>query len=157
MSTATPPVTPTPPTPPTGGIGAWITANKVVLFGIVSAGILAVQQLASQYPKDYKVLGLAAFIAVLSFLANNLRGQWGSILGSLLPSLGIVLANIEAVPPVPISWWQFAGAVALAIGGVLAPPAKSLSYETSPTILAAKAQGAQSDTAQNKSVPVTTK
>jgi hypothetical protein len=146
--------TPTPPTPPTTGIAAWIAANKVILFGILSAGILAVQQLASQYPKDYKVLGLAAFIAVLSFLANNLRGQWASILGSLLPSLGIVLTNIEAVPPVPISWWQFAGAAALAIGGVLAPPAKSLSYEESPAIVQAKAQAATSDAAQSKSVPV---
>jgi hypothetical protein len=146
--------TPTPPTPPTTGIAVWIAANKVILFGILSAGILAVQQLASQYPKDYKVLGLAAFIAVLSFLANNLRGQWASILGSLLPSLGIVLTNIEAVPPVPISWWQFAGAAALAIGGVLAPPAKSLSYEESPAIVQAKAQAATSDAAQSKSVPV---
>jgi hypothetical protein len=155
---STTPIPPTPPVvPPTNGFIAWITANKVVLFGILSAGILAVQQLASQYPKDYKVLGLAAFIAILSFLAKNLRGQWGSILGSLLPSLGIVLANLETTPPTPISWWQFAGAIALAVGGVLAPPAKSLSYEQSPTITAAKTQAATSDAAQNKTVPASTK
>jgi hypothetical protein len=154
MSTTTP-TPPTPPVvPPTNGFIAWVTANKVVLFGILSAGILAVQQLASQYPKDYKVLGLAAFIAILSFLAKDLRGQWGSILGSLLPSLGIVLSNLESVPPVPISWWQFAGAVALAIGGVIAPPAKSLQYEFSPSIAQAKAQAATADAAQSKSTPV---
>jgi hypothetical protein len=154
MSTTNPP-TPTPPVvPPTGGILQWLSSNKVILFGILSAGILAVQQLASQYPKDYKVLGLAAFIAVLSFLAKDLRGQWGSILGSLIPSLGIVLSNLETVPPTPIAWWQFFGAVALAIGGVLAPPAKSLAYESSPAIVQAKAQAATADAAASKSTPV---
>lgn len=145
--------TPIPPTPPNGLLN-FLTTNKVIIFGIISAGVLAAQQLASQYPKDYKVLGLAAFIAILSFLAKDLRGQWGSILGSLIPALGIVLSNIESVPPIPISWWQFAGAVTLAVGGVMAPPAKSLSYEQSPTIVAAKMQAAASDTAQSKSVPV---
>lgn len=149
--------TSTTPTPTAAGILAWLTANKVVLFGILAAGILAVQQLASQYPADYKVLGLAAFVAVLSFIAKDYRGQFGSIVGSLVPTLAIVLSNMEHIPPIPTNWWEIGGAVSLAIGGVIAPPAKSLSYEKSPTILAAKAQGAKTDASQNKSVPLTTK
>jgi len=130
----------------------FLNANKVLLFGLFSAVAMTVQQLTSTYATDYKVLALAAIVAALGFLAKNLRGQWASIIGSLVPSVTVVLTNLES--HTPISWWQFGGAVALALGGVFAPPSKSLSYETSPTIVAAKTQASQTDAAQDKSVPV---
>jgi hypothetical protein len=154
MST-TNPTTPTHPVvPPTGGILQWLSANKVLIFGIISAGILAVQQLASTYPNDYKVLGLAAFYAILGFLAKDLRGQFASIISSLIPSVLIVLNNSEHVPPIPTNWLEIGGAAVIAILGVIAPPAKSLSYETSPAISGAKAAAASTDKAKSTSPPV---
>jgi|ERR1700748_199772 len=131
--------------------------NKVFLFGILSAAIITVQQLATSYPKDYRLFILAAFFAGISYSARNLRGQWGSILGSLIPSLGIALNNMET--HTPISWFSLAGAAALAVMGVIAPPAKSLSYETTPEITAAKQDAAKADAAAEppKNPPVSVK
>jgi hypothetical protein len=151
MSTTTQTPIPAPIRPP-NPILSWLNTNKVLIFGLISGAIMAIQQFASIYPNDYGVLALAAAIAIISYLAKDLRGQWPTILGSTLPSLGVVLTTAESHKPIEV--WQLIGSLAIAIGGAVAPPAKSLSYEKSATILAAKSQAAQSDATTAKSPPV---
>lgn len=135
----------------------FIQSNKVILFALLNAGAMTYQQLSSQFPTDYKVLGFAVFVASIGVLAKDLRGQWASILGSLLPSLGVVLDQMET--HTPITWPAIIGAAALALGGVFAPPAKSLSYEKSPEIVEAKKDAANIDSNAQppKNPPVSTK
>jgi len=125
--------------------------NKVLIFGLLAAVAMTVQQYTEAGPVDYKVLALAAVIAAIGFLAKNLRGQWATILLSVLPSLGIILTNVQS--HVPISWSQIIASAAIAIGGVFAPPTKSLNYEKAPEIVVAKQQAAASDAAENKTPP----
>lgn len=121
----------------------FISANKVLVFGLIAAGAMTYQQLSSQFPTDYKVLGFAAFVASIGFLAKSLRGQWASILGSLLPSMGVILDQMET--HTHITWAALIGGVAFALSGVFAPPAKSLAYEKTPEIVAAKKDAANID------------
>lgn len=124
-------------------VKVFLSDNKVIIFGLLSAAAMTVQQLTSQFATDYKVLAFAAFVASISFLAKNLRGQWASILGSLLPTLAVMLDNIET--HTPLSWPGLIGGVGLALSGLFAPPAKSLSYEKTPEIVAAKKDAATID------------
>lgn len=136
---------------------AFLVANKVLIFAMLSAGALAVQQITSAYPNDYKIWALAGVVAAIGVLAKDLRGQWPTIIASLLPSLGAILTAMET--NAPISWWQLIGSVAVAVGGVVAPPAKSLSYETSPVVTEAKKEAAAADASAipPKTPPVETK
>lgn len=120
-----------------------LMANKVIIFGLLSAVAMTVQELSSEYATDYKVLALAAFVAAVSFLAKNLRGQWATIIGSVLPSLVVILDKVET--HTPITWGAMGSAMVLAFLGVVAPPAKSLSYETSPVVAEAKKEAAEID------------
>jgi hypothetical protein len=130
----------------------FLMANKVLLFGLAGAIAMTVQQYTSSGPVDYKVLALAALVAGIGFLAKNLRGQWATILGSLLPVLGVLFTNVQG--HTAISWSYVFSSAALAIAGVFAPPTKSLSYEQSPAIVQAKQQAAVTDAAQSKTPPV---
>lgn len=138
-------------------IKAFLSDHKVLIFGLFSAAIMTVQQLSSDYPTDYGVLAFAALIATISYLSKSLRGQWPTILGSVLPSLGVVLTSMET--HTQIGWWQLIGSLGLAIGGAVAPPAKSLSYEKTPVIEAAKGQASSIDASSQppKTPPVSTK
>ena len=127
-------------------------ANKVLIFGLLSAIAMTVQQYTGSAKVDYKVLGLAALVAAIGFLAKNLRGQSATILASLVPSLGIILTQAQS--NVPISWMQIMTSAAIAIAGVFAPPTKSLAYEQAPAIVAAKQEAAVSDAAAAKTPPV---
>lgn len=124
-------------------IQKFFQANKVLIFGVLAAIAMTVQQYTSAAKVDYKVLGLAALVAAIGFLAKNLRGQLATILASIVPSLGIILT--QAQTNVPISWMQVMTSAAIAIAGVFAPPTKSLSYEQTPEIATAKAEAAQAD------------
>lgn len=120
----------------------WFQTNKVLIFGLVAAVAMAVQQFATP-PVDKLVLALAVVIAAIGFLAKSLRGQWATILTSLIPSLGVVFT--EAQSHVHISLQMFFTSVVIAVSGVFLPPAKSEAYEQSPTITAAKQQAKQID------------
>lgn len=115
----------------------WFQTNKVLIFGLVAAVAMAVQQFATP-PIDYLVLILAVVIASIGFLAKSLRGQWATILASLIPSFGVVFT--QAQNHTPISLQMFFTSIAIAIAGVFSPPAKSASYEQSATIKDAKAE-----------------
>lgn len=114
----------------------FLTTYKVTIFGCLMAALMVFQQFELQGPVDLKVVGLAALVAVIGFLANNLRGQAATILASMLPSLGVIAT--AAQNHAPISWAQTGTSAAIAIIGVFLPPMKNLSYEQAPTIVAAK-------------------
>lgn len=124
----------------------WFQTNKVLLFGLLAAVAMAVQQFMTP-PVDYMVLFLAVIVGAIGFLAKNLRGQWATILTSLIPSIGVVFT--QAQNHTPISLQLFFTSVAIAVAGVFAPPAKSEAYEQSPTIVQAKKQADNIDASKN--------
>ena len=129
----------------------WFSTNKVLLLGLLGAVLVVLQQFLTQSTVDYKVVGFGVAIAILSFLAKNLRGQVASILGLLGSSVGTIAATIETGGKV--TWIQVVISLIVAILGVVAPPAKSLSYETSSGVVAEKAEAAKMDA--SKQPPVT--
>lgn len=126
----------------------FLNANKVLIFGLLSAMVMTAQTLLSSGPTDYKVLALSVVIAGIGFLAKNLRGQWATILGSILPTFGVVLTKTQSNDP--ISWGLVSVAAVAAVLGAVAPPPKSLSYESSPEIANAKQEAKVADASQGK-------
>jgi hypothetical protein len=54
---------------------------KVLIIGLLSAVALALNEVFKTGGASTKALVFAAFVAAVSFLANNLRGQWATIAG----------------------------------------------------------------------------
>lgn len=127
-------------------ISTWFSANKVLLLGLLGSVLVVLQQFFSEATVDYKVVGFGVGIAILSFLAKNLRGQWASIAGLLGTSVATIAATIQTGGKV--TWIQVILGLLVAILGIVAPPAKSLSYEQTSTETAAKAEAAQIDKAK---------
>lgn len=114
----------------------WFQNNKVVLLSILMAVLLSVQQFAGSTPVNVLVVVFAALIAGLGVLANNLRGQWATIVTSVIGTITVVQQNIQTGNK--ISWYALLIALGIAIIGVFLPPTKPASYELNPTIVAAK-------------------
>lgn len=112
--------------------------NKVMIVGLLSAVALALNEIFVKGDYNTKALVFSAFIAALSFLANNLRGQWSTIAGILGTSLSTYLTMDQTGT---ISWPQLILQAVIAILAVVAPPAKSRGYEHTTTIENAKYQG----------------
>lgn len=112
--------------------------NKVLIIGLLSAVALAMNELFVKGQSSTKALVFAAFIAALSFLANNLRGQWATIAGILGTSLATYVTMDQTGT---ISWPQLIMQAVIALLAVVAPPAKSRGYEHSNTIEQAKYAG----------------
>lgn len=127
-------------------LATWFSTNKVLLIGLLSAIVMDVQQVLSTPPIDYRVIILSVGIVVTSFLSKNLRGQWITILGSVGASLTVILTSVSA--HTPISWYQLVTTLVLNVLAAVAPAGKSLAYEQSPTIEAAKAQAATIDSSK---------
>lgn len=102
----------------------FLSQNKVLLFGLLGAIGMAIQQYADNGPVNYKVVVFAVIVAVIGFLANNIHGQWATILGSLLPTAGILLTSAQNNQT--IDWWHILAATAIAVGAVFAPAAKAV-------------------------------
>jgi hypothetical protein len=111
---------------------------KVVIVGLVSAVALALNELFIQGEASTKVLAYAAFLAALSFLAKNLRGQWATISGIVATALSTYITQEQSGS---ISWPQIILQAVIAFLAVVAPPAKSRGYEHTQTIQNAKAAG----------------
>lgn len=112
--------------------------NKVVILGLTMAVALALNELVIKGEKSTKALVFAGFLAGLSFLANNLRGQWASIAGIFGTALTTYI-TMESTGT--ISWPQIILQAVIAYLAVVAPPAKSRGYEHTNTIEQAKSQG----------------
>jgi hypothetical protein len=123
-------------------IALW-TANKVFILGLVGAVGMVLEQYMNEANPDYKVIGFAAAIAAISYLAKSLRGQWVSVLGVLGTSLSTVATAVESGNKV--SWFQIIVSTILAIVSAVSPAGKSLSYETSPVVTEAKKEAAVID------------
>lgn len=112
--------------------------NKVFITGLLGAIVLGLQPFLTQTQLDWKVLGFAVLMAVLSFIANTWRGQGITIIG-IIGSLAFAFTTLQNTGT--FSWQQFMLAAVVAILSAVAPPAKNLSYEHSPTIVDAKEEG----------------
>jgi hypothetical protein len=123
----------------------WLQTNKVLLFGIASAIVMDLQQYLSGTP-DWKVVGLSIAIAVTSYLAKGLRGQWVTILGSVASSLSIIMTDVQS--HLSIGWAQIILTFFAQVIAAVAPAGKSLAYEQSATVEGAKAQAKAIDAAK---------
>lgn len=119
-------------------MGTFFNSYKVIIFGVISAIILAVTELAGSGTANIKVLIYAAAMAALSFLANNLRGQVATIIGIVLTSFATFITMEQNGN---ISWTQLVLSLLAALLGIFTPPAKSIGYESAPAIIEAKQEG----------------
>lgn len=114
----------------------FLHANKVFLLGLLGAIGTVLEQYMGEATVNYRVIAFAVVIAGLSYAANNLRGQYISILGVLGTSLATVATGLSNGNTV--QWPQLILSTLVAVIAVVAPAAKPLSYESNPTIVAAK-------------------
>lgn len=113
--------------------------NKVFLLGMLGSVAVVLQQFIQQPIIDWKVVGFACFMTILSYVANAWRGQGTSILGILGTLAGTVVSVNQTGH---FTWNQFLLSVSIAILAAVAPPPKSKEYENSTTIVAAKQEAA---------------
>jgi len=127
----------------------FLQKNQVLITAIAGALTLSLQQFIGQSELDYKVLGLAALIAVAGVIGNHFRGKGVSVLG-FIGVVGTAFTTIQQTGS--FSWNQFGLAVVVGFLAVIAPPAKSEAYEKSETIKVAKAEAKVITAEEKKSV-----
>lgn len=110
---------------------------KVFLTGLAGAIALSLNQLLSTagHSDDLKVYLYAAGMAILSYIATQWRGQGMSIIG-VIGTLSGVFVTMQGSGT--FSWTQFGLYGTVALLAIVSPAPKPLSYEHSPTIVAAK-------------------
>lgn len=116
----------------------WFNKNKVLIVGLLTAVLLAAQELLKTGESSTKVIVFASFLAALTFLAQNLRGQWATIAGILGTAISTYVTMEQTGS---VSWSQIILQALLALLAVVAPPPKSRGYENTVTIEQAKYQG----------------
>jgi hypothetical protein len=116
----------------------WFYQNKVVIVGLLTAVLLAVQEAMKAGESSTKVFVFAGILAAISFLANNLRGQVATIIGIVGTAISTYVTMDQTGS---VSWSQIVLQTMLALLAVFAPPAKSKGYEYTQTIQQAKSQG----------------
>lgn len=114
-----------------------IEDNKVFLVGLAGALALALQQFLGTPDVNWKAVGFAGLIAVLSYVANAWRGQGVTILGIIGTVSGVFVTLNQTGT---FSWQQFFLTSVAAILAAVAPPPKLLEYEKSEPIEEAKAE-----------------
>jgi len=121
-------------------MSTFLMKYKVFLTGLAGAIALALQQFI-QNPEgeiDWKIIGMAALMAVAGYVANEWRGQVGTIGGFV----GIVAGTFYSVNTTGhFSWAYFILSVLIGYLTSVAPPPKSIGYEQSAIIQNAKAEG----------------
>lgn len=119
-------------------LSEWFTKNKVLVIGLLSAIALPIYELISKGETSTKVIVMAAAVALTSYLARNLRGQWATIAAIV----GTVLATYitQDQSGLPISWAQLILQFVVLFLGAVSAPAKSIAYEKTPVIMQAKMQ-----------------
>jgi hypothetical protein len=114
--------------------------NKVFLSGLLGAILLTLQQFIGADTIEWKGIAFAAIIAALSYLAKNLRGQVASMAGIVLT---VFMQYVEMNQSDVVNWEQLLMQLAILLGGIFAPPAKSRGYEHTEMIQNAKFSGEQ--------------
>lgn len=113
---------------------------KVFLTGLAGAIALALQQFIAtpEGEIDWKVIGLAALLAIAGYVANEWRGQTGTIAGFI----GVAAGTFVTVQSTGhFSWPYFILSCVIGYLASVAPPPKSIGYEKSSLIESAKAEG----------------
>ena len=124
--------------------------NRVFILGLVSSVVLAVQQLLTTSPIDWKVIGYAALMAALSFVANQWRGKGVTLLGII----GTLAASFVTIYETGgFSWSQFAISAIMALLSAVAPPPKPSTYEHDATIVNATQVPPNNQTSLEKDLP----
>ena len=121
-------------------IVAFFEANKVFITGLLASITMVLQQFLMEPSVDWKAVGLAAGVAVLSYIANQWRGQGVTIL-CIIGTLAYVFVQNFA-SGVPLEWSKIILAAIIALSFAFAPPPKSVNYEKSAVIVEAKEQAA---------------
>jgi hypothetical protein len=130
---------------------AWLSKNKVLLFGLASAIAINVQQyFTTNEILNWPAILLSSGIVITSFLAKNLRGQWITILGSVGSFFTVLLNSIDS--NTPIVWRTAILTLVVSILAAVAPAGKSLSYEQSGPVETAKAEAKAIDAAKKPPV-----
>lgn len=124
--------------------------NKVFLLGLLSAIAIALQPIIAGQPISWPAIGMAAGLAVLSYLAKEWRGQGMSLLGILGVAAEAVLTQINSGT---FSWDKAALSIFVAIAFAVAPDPKSRGYENTTVIKDAKKQGEVINPAQLTAKP----
>ncbi len=104
----------------------FLSKNKVFLLGLAASIGVALQQLLGKPDVDYKVLGYAALMAVLSYVANQWRGQGITIVG-IIGTLAYTYVSINETGN--FTWMQFIIAGVASMLSAVAPPPKPDTYE----------------------------
>lgn len=123
----------------------FIIKNKVFILGLVLAVLQIVHELfLKETPPSAWVLVWSVLIGMLSYLANNLRAQAASILSILASSAASFFqANQQPthLTATQVVTTYVIPAIILIIGLFYTSPVKTLGYEKTGVIEAAKAQG----------------
>lgn len=122
---------------PAPTVGFW-QKNQVLISAIAAALTLVLQQFIAEPVIDYKALGLAAATAVAGIVANEWRGKGVSVLG-LIGVAGWAFYSVATTGHITIP--QIIASFILGVLSLVAPPPKSIGYEKSPIIKAAKKEG----------------
>jgi uncharacterized membrane protein YjdF len=120
---------------------AFLSKYKVFLTGLVGAIILAIVNLDSSNGLTWQALIMPILVAISSYVATSLRGQWTSIAGiGFTVLIGFVQAKLSHEPYVfdakQLQW--ILGQLAVLYFGYNAPPFKARTYEHDATIEQAK-------------------
>lgn len=113
-------------------------SNKVFILGLLGAIAVSVQEFATQPEVDWKVVGFAALMAVLSYFAKEWRGQGVSITG-IVGTLAATFLTVHQTGN--FTWLQFTTSAILAVLAAAGADPKSRGYEASHNIVEAKKEG----------------
>ena len=109
--------------------------NKVMILGLLGSVAVAIQGFIGQAQVEWKAVGFAALMAVLSYIANQWRGQGVTIIG-ILGSLAYTFVELQQSGT--FTWKDFILTSIAAILAAVAPPPKPKTYEEDATIEHAK-------------------
>jgi len=101
-------------------ISDFFAAHKVFILGGLAAVGLALQEFLTSTTIDWKVIGFAGVIALLSYLAKNLTGVAASLLGI---ATGVITTVSTIATGGHVSWNQLILSTLVALIGVVAGPA----------------------------------
>lgn len=110
-------------------IESFFSGNKVFILGSLSAIGVVIQQYVTQATIDFKVVGFAIVIAVLSYLAKALTGTVASIVGIIA---GVATTVSQVAAGGKISLGTLILSTALAVIGVVTSGAQSTKVATTP-------------------------
>lgn len=113
----------------------FLEKNKVFLTGLAAALVVVLQEFLGQPEVNWKAVGFAGFIAILSYISNAWRGQGVTILGIIGTLAGTFVAIQQTGN---FTWNQFILSSFVAVLAAVAPPPKLQEYEEAKPITTAK-------------------